>query len=120
MPSGSSIAQFITVLILFVVVLGAAFFVTKWIASYQKNAGNSGSMEVIEACRIGSAQILEIVRIGSRYVVIAVGKDNVSMITELSPDEYSPPENKPLNGPDFRELLDRLKNKQSESGADQD
>ncbi len=116
--SAGSIAQFITVLILFVVVLGAAFFVTKWIASYQKNIGNSGSMEVIEACRIGSTQILEIVRIGARFYVIAVGKDNVSMITELSPDEYRPPEDKALTGQSFRDLLDRFKKKQSESGAD--
>ena len=119
MTSVSSVAQFITVLILFAVVLGAAFFVTRWIASYQKSAGNSGTMEVMEACRLGTTQLLEIVRIGSRYVVVAVGKDNVSMITELSPEEYSPPEDKTLSSPNFKEILDRFRKKQSESGTDQ-
>lgn len=116
--TAASVAQFITILILFFVVLGSAFFVTRWISNYQKNAGNSGFMEVVEVCRISVSQVLEVVRIGEGYVVIAVSKDTVEMIRELAPGEYSPGVKSAGHGQSFRELLDQLKRKPEDNGAD--
>ena len=41
--STDSYAQFITVLLLFVLVLGITALTTRWIANYQKQTGSKGS-----------------------------------------------------------------------------
>ena len=113
MPGGSldSIAQLITILLIFAAVLVATFFVTKWIAGYQRIAGSGNTMEVVEVCRISPSQVLQIVRIGDRYVVIAVSKDSVSFVTGLSEGEYHRPEKASASGGSFKEILGRVSGK---------
>ena len=45
------------------------------------------NLEVIETCRITSNKYLQIVRAGTKYLLIAIGKDEVHMLTELSEEE---------------------------------
>lgn len=82
-----SYLQFMTVLFLFVVVLAITYATTKWIANYQKGKAVCGNIEVIETSRIASNKYIQIIRIGSKYLAIAVGKDEVHMLTELSEEE---------------------------------
>ena len=44
---GSSYAQFITVLLVFVVVLGITALTTKWIAGYQKGQSFNRNLKVV-------------------------------------------------------------------------
>ena len=71
----SGYAQFITVLLLFVVVLGITAAVTKWMANYQKQQSANENIEVIETTRIANNKYIQIIRAGGRYMVIAVCKD---------------------------------------------
>ena len=103
--SGSSYAQFITVLILFVLVLGITAVVTKWLAGYQKQQGVNSNIQVIETSRISNNKYIQIVRVGDTYMVIAVCKDTVTLLGQISEESL-----KLVNtGGDFsfRELLDR-------------
>ena len=103
---GSSYAQFITVLILFVLVLGVTAVVTKWLAGYQKQQGVSGNIQVIETSRIANNKYIQIVRVGDIYMVIAVCKDTVTLLGQISEESL-----KLANtGGDFsfRELLERV------------
>lgn len=104
--SASSYAQFVTVLIIFVLVLAATALVTKWIAGYQKKQGAAANMEIVETLRIANNRYLQLVRIGSKYVVIGVGKEEVSSVCEISGDELD------LSGEErtavsFRSLFER-------------
>jgi len=83
----NSAAQFITVLLIFVIVLAVTYFVTRFIGVYQKNQGKTGNIEVIESARISPSVYIQIVRIGSKYVALSVGKDNSALLCELSEDE---------------------------------
>ena len=103
---GNSYAQFITVLILFVLVLGVTAVVTKWLAGYQKQQGVSGNIQVIETSRIANNKYIQIVRVGDIYMVIAVCKDTVTLLGQISEESL-----KLANtGGDFsfRELLERV------------
>lgn len=104
-----SYLQFITVLILFVFVLVVTYLVTRWIARYQKGKTIVGNLEVIETCRITSNKYIQIVRAGSKYLVIAVGKDEVHMLSELSEDQLGlqSTEQEPIA--DFASVLARVK-----------
>lgn len=82
-----SYVQFMTVLLLFVFVLAITYLVTRWIANYQKDRAGLGNLEIIETCRVASNKYIQIVRAGEKYLVIAVGKDEVHMLSELSANE---------------------------------
>lgn len=84
--AGDSYAQFITVLVVFVLVLGVTALVTRWIANYQKQQNINVNVEVIETTRIAGNKYIQIVRIGETYVAIAVCKDTVTQLCEV-PEE---------------------------------
>ena len=67
----NSFAQFITVLLIFIIVLIVTYAVTKWIGGIQKSQSRSGSIEVIESARIAPGVFIEIVRIGQKYVALS-------------------------------------------------
>ena len=84
---GSDIAQLLTMLIIFVVVLAASVWVTKWIGNYQKNQYASGNIEVIESARVAPNKWVEIVRVGNKYKVLAVCKDTVTYLGDIDESE---------------------------------
>lgn len=105
-----SYIQFMTVLILFVFVLFITYVVTRWIAKYQKGQTIAGNIEIIETCRLTQNKYIQIVRTGNKYLVIAVGKDEVHMLTELSEEELliqETPEGKTM---DFAGIFEKVKN----------
>ena len=105
----NSYAQLITVLLLFVVVLGVTAFVTKWLAGYQKQQGAGCNIQVIETSRISNSKYIQIVRVGDTYMVIAVCKDTVTLLGEVA-EESLKLEN-PGKDFSFRELLERAANR---------
>lgn len=79
--------QFITVLLLFLFVLAITYVATRWIAGYQKGKSAGSNIELIETVRIAPNKYLQLVRAGSKYLLIAVGKDEIHMLAELSGEE---------------------------------
>lgn len=104
-----SYIQFITVLILFVFVLFITYAVTRWIAKYQKGRTIAGNIEILETCRLTSNKYIQIVRTGNKYLVIAVGKDEVHMLTELSKEELLVSEAADGKVMDFAGIFDKVK-----------
>jgi len=111
-----SYLQFLTVLILFVFVLGITYATTRWIAGYQKNKMVSGNLEVVETLRITSNKYVQIVRAGSKYLVIAIGKDEIHMLSELSEEDITVWEKQSAEI-NFGSILDKIK---KQNGKDND
>ena len=84
-----SYAQFITVLVVFVLVLGVTALVTRWIANYQKQQSANMNIEVIETTVISNGKYIQIVRVGETYMVIAVCKDTVTMLGEIPAEQLN-------------------------------
>ena len=115
MTSGlDSVIQFITVLFIFVFVLGVTYFTTRYIAGIQKDKYKTGNMEVIETLRISNNKYLQIVRAGNKYFCMAVCKDTVTMLGEVQEDELVFRDNNANGGTDFKAILEGFKQKQSE------
>ncbi len=104
-----SYAQFITVLLIFVVVLGITAVVTRWLANYQKQQSVNENIEVIETTRIANNKYIQIIRAGEKYMVIAVCKDTVTMLGEIPEDSLKAM--RPVQNFGFKELLDKAMNK---------
>lgn len=85
----NSFLQFLTVLILFVVVLVITYMTTRWISNYQKGKNQGANIEVIETTRIAPNKVVQIIRIGEKYIAVASGKDEVTMLTEIPKEELN-------------------------------
>lgn len=106
-----SYAQFIAVLVIFVLVLGVTAAVTKWIAKYQKQQNVNCNIEVIETTRIAANKYIQIVRVGELYVALALCKDTVTTLCEIPAQQLKEkPETKTLR---FEELLCKALKKDS-------
>ncbi|MBP3458298.1 MAG: flagellar biosynthetic protein FliO [Lachnospiraceae bacterium] len=105
-----SVVQFLTVLVIFVFVLGATWFTTRYIAGFQKGKMRGNNFESIDSFRISQNKYIQIIRIGERYLAIAVCKDTVTVLAELQKDEIIYPEDLNMGTPiQFEEFLNRAK-----------
>ena len=101
--------QFVTVLLLFFFVLVISYFVTKWVSGIQKGQMTGRNMEVLETVRLSNSKYLQIVHVGDKYLVIAVCKDTVTMLTEISAESLSITGSDEGSSLSFKEILDKMK-----------
>lgn len=78
----------ITVLVIFLFVLALTYYVTRWIAGYQKTKTAQGNLSVAEVIRVANNQYIQIVRAGTdKYLVVGVSKDRMTLLATLTGDE---------------------------------
>ena len=104
-----SVVQFLTVLLIFAVVLIVTFLVTKWLGNYQKQQGMGANIEIVDSARISPNAYVEILHIGTKYVAVAVSKENVSFLCELSEDEITMKEDRNMGAVDFKSIFAKAK-----------
>ena len=112
--SGNSFLQLLNVLLIFVVVLGLTYFTTRWIAGFQKTQMHNKNLQIIETLKITQNKYIQIVRAGEVYLVIAISKDQVTLLAELKDDELDKLdmeslENKDFTKESFSEILEKVK-----------
>ena len=116
MTSGvESVTQFITVLLIFVFVLGITYFTTRYVAEIQKDKYKTGNMEVIETLRISNNKYLQIVRAADKFYCIAVCKDTVTMLGEIQKENMVFYENSVKANKNFQDIYEKIKQKQLDS-----
>ena len=116
----NSFVQFITLLIVFVIVLFLTYYTTKFIGNYQKVSNRYTNFEVVETYRISNNKYIQIIKVSGKYILISVTKDNVTMLTELDEKNVVKPEYT-TGQQSFSEIFDKFKNlkKHTENSADE-
>ena len=112
----NSVIELITVLVIFLFVLALTYYVTRWIAGYQKTKTAQGNLAVVEAIRVSNNQYIQIVRAGTDdYLVVGVSKDQITLLTTLTgeelralPDQGEQPRN---TASGFSNILEEFKKK---------
>ena len=87
MSALEGVVELIILIIIFVIIIEATYYTTRFIGRFQNNQLKTSNFEVIEGFRISQGKHLAIVKIGSKYFALALGKDEITVITELSEDE---------------------------------
>ena len=108
-----SLAQFLTALLIFVCVLVITWLTTKYIGNLQKQRMTGTNIEIIETTKITPTKYLQIIRAGEKYLLIAVCKDTVTMLTELPKDSLALENGSVSEQMDFKILLEKAKIKLS-------
>ncbi len=112
----NSYIQFITVLLIFVGVLGLTAWTTKWISKYQKQQMVNCNVEVIETTRIANNKFVQIIRVGETYMAVAVCKDTVTMLGEIPKEQLK--EGSAQESVNFKELFERAVKKDSRTNSE--
>ena len=116
----NSFIQLLGVLLIFLFVLVITYFTTKWIGGYQKVQMSGRSFQVVDTIRIANNKLVQVIKMGDVYLVIAVAKDNVTMLAKLTEEEMGLTEAEICNGKTpgqngekgqmtFQETLEKLK-----------
>ena len=105
------IIQLVTVLLIFVFVLFITFFTTRWVAGFAKKTTYNKNIEVVESYRIAPNKFIAIVRTGSKYLVLGIGKDEVSMLAELDKESIDFSSDSTLQNFDFSNIIEKAKEK---------
>lgn len=111
-----SVIELITVLVIFVFVLAITYYVTRWIAGYQRTKTAQGNVSLIEMQRVANNQYIQLVRAGKdRYLVIGVGKESMTLLATLTEEELrtlpEPVASGSSGGKRFSDILEDMKKK---------
>lgn len=111
--SAHSVLQLVGVLLIFIFVLVITWLTTRFIAGYQKVQTRGQNLTIIETLRLTNNKYLQIIKAGEKYLVIAVGKDEVRLLTTMTEDELEQFEAPVTAGTQFqdafREALGKFK-----------
>lgn len=113
----SNTSEFLLILLIFILVLLATYFVTKWSANYQKNKGSNANIELKDAAQLGNNKYVQVVRVGEKYFALAVCKDTVTLLGEI-PGEQLKDFSDASQGASFKEILAKISKKQLETDGE--
>ena len=103
--------ELLGLLFLFCIILFGAWYVSKVLGTKAIGLKNK-NISVIETYRVSVNSFIQIIKVADKYLVIAVGKDNIRLLTELDEDNVIIPEL--ANNADmkqFKEFFENAKNK---------
>lgn len=105
-----SIAQLITLVLIFAFVVGLTYFATRLVGNVQKERQAGSNIKVLETMRISNTKYIQVVKIGSKCFAIAVCKDTVTYLCELKEEELFYSDATSQMGTDsFKAILDKFK-----------
>lgn len=114
-----SILKMLGVLVLFIIIVAAAYYVTKWVGKTAMVQQANSNISIVETFRMGQNKFIQIVKIGSKYVAVGISKDTMEKLAELQEEDlvFLSEEGKTnIIAPDFKELLDKMKKKEKSKG----
>ena len=103
-----SLAQLVTLIVIFALVLAITYFATRWVGGIQKEKMIGSNVKVLETMRISNSKYIQILKIGNKCFAIAVCKDTVTYLNE---EELIYRENSTggIHVDNFKAILDKYK-----------
>lgn len=115
-----SIAQLITLILIFVFVIGLSYFATRLVGNFQKEKLKGSNIKILETMRISNTKYIQVVEIGSKCFAIAVCKDTITYLCELNSDDliYTDSSNSMVKSESFKAILDKFKKDKPDDKAE--
>lgn len=85
----NNILQLLGMVVVFVLILAATYYVTKWIARSGAIQPSSKNIKVIETFKIAPNKYIQIIRLGSRYYSIGVTKEHITFLSALDEEQLN-------------------------------
>jgi len=85
--SKNSVFELIGMILIFIIILVASYFTSKWIGKANMISNRAKNISVIETFRISPSKCLQIIKVGNRYIVIGITKEHIEMLTEINEED---------------------------------
>ena len=119
--SFQNVMQLIGVILIFLVVLALTYFTSRWVGGYQQINMRNKNLQILESIKVGANKFICLVKAGEVYLVVAVGKDEITMLAQLTEEQLSvlpslssynekDGNGKPMSADNFQEVLEKMKN----------
>ena len=79
-----SIIELVVLIIIFVLVLFASYYVTKWVAKKGMPGNKQRNIEIIESFRLDQTKTIVIIRIGKKYFATGMTKESFNVLCEVN------------------------------------
>ncbi len=79
----------IGLIILCALIIVASYYTTRFVGKRQAGKQGGGNISSVEIYRLAGNKYLQIIKAGKKYLLIAVSKDNVSLIAELEEEDLN-------------------------------
>lgn len=106
----TSIWDFVQLLLLFCVILGATIATTKIVGGVKLNQLRNSNFKVIETYKITQNKFLQIIRVSNKYILISVCKDDIHFIAELNEEDVHLSDNNGQQKIQFKDILKKYSN----------
>lgn len=110
MTGVGGVAELLSALLIFILVLFATYLTTRFVGSFEKQKMAGRNLGVIESIRLAGGKTLSLVKAGDKYLVIGESKDQIVFLCELTEDSLNLSEGNPpaaTQGADFKKLLSK-------------
>ena len=85
-----NILQLIGLIIVFIIILFATYYVSRWVGKSGLIQNSSSNIRVVETFRLSQTKYLQIIKVGKkRFFLIAVSKDDITYISELNEEDIA-------------------------------
>ena len=85
-----NILQLIGLIIVFIIILFATYYVSRWVGKSGLIQNSSSNIRVVETFRLPQTKYLQIIKVGEkRFFLIAVSKDDITYISELNEEDIA-------------------------------
>lgn len=109
-----SAGQLMSVLAIFLIVLLLTWLTTRWIAGYQQGQMQNQNLKVVETLKLTTNNYIQIIEAGDVYLVIAVSRDHVEKLAEITKDQLKADTGDAAGakrdmGENFHDILNKVK-----------
>ena len=106
-----SLAQLVTLIVIFALVLAITYFATRWVGGIQKEKMIGSNVKVLETMRISNSKYIQILKIGNKCFAIAVCKDTITYLCEVNEEDliYRENNSSKLKSENFNAILEKFK-----------
>ena len=119
--SFQSVMQLIGVVLIFLVVLALTYLTSKCVGGYQRINMKNKNLQIIESIGVGNNKYIALIKAGEEYLVVAIGKDEITMLAQLTEEQLTEVPQFDQNGvlisgnsktaDNFQEVMEKVKNR---------
>lgn len=105
--------QLVSVIFIFIAILLVTYLTTRWVAKIQRGQYAGRNVELIDAGQLSTNKYIQIVRVGKKYLILAICKDSVTSLGEISEEDLNlanEGQDSYTENESFRKILEKTKN----------
>ena len=80
----SMLGQFFLLIIVFLIIIFLAYYVTKWVSSIKYKGSKNSNFKIIESIGVGYQASMQIIKVGDKCILIGVTKENIAFICDVN------------------------------------